>query len=74
MIQLKDSVIQHCKNCDKIIKGGHLAEHKLICKGNDELEERKIRIWNKSNGRKTEIESPVTIEVQSDKYNIDSEI
>ena len=28
---LKDSVIQHCKGCDQVIKGGHLAKHKIIC-------------------------------------------
>ena len=62
---LKDSVRQHCKNCDKVIKGGHLAKHKAICEEPLSQYLDKIKITN--NARQNEKEVVIEHDKESNK-------
>ena len=45
---MKDSVMQHCKVCETVIKSGNVAEHRLKCMTKHEFETRKIKSKNKA--------------------------
>ena len=55
IMSMKDSVMQHCKTCDAIIKGGHLAEHRIKCMAKKEFETGKIKIKNRAERCKNDI-------------------
>ena len=43
IMRMKVSVMQHCKACGTVIKGGNVAEHRLKCMTKQDFETRKIK-------------------------------
>ena len=72
---LKDSVIQHCKKCDKVVKGGHLAKHMTSCEGTMDRELDKIKSCNdaRQNEKEVAIENAKDCNKVSNKVHINKD-